>query len=559
MIGSKLLIYALLLRLWGNPTTDRIPNGSIAENGVGKFAAVTPEALNYMRSLGATHVWYIGVLEHATQTDYSAYGIRPDHPDIVKGKAGSPYAVKDYYDVDPDLAIHPSERMREFEALIERTHQAGLKVMMDFIPNHVARSYHSDVCPPGVQDLGVGDDSTKSFSPQNNFYYLPGQALQLPQVTPGLPPYVENPARATGNDSFTARPSRDDWYETIKLNYGVDYAGGRQLYADPIPSTWTKMRDILLYWAGKGVDGFRCDMAEMVPEAFWAWCLPQVKSKYPQLVFVAEIYQPDRYQGYVDAGFDYLYDKVGVYDKLIAIGKGQASPRDFTGVRDAVGALQEHMCYFMENHDEQRLASDFAYGSSRRGFLSSLVSALAGGNPWMHYFGQELGEASMQAEGFSGSDGRTSIFDYWSLPKLQRLEAGGWTTKKLEPAEAQLVEDYRYLGRVAHLPIVSGGKYYGLQAESPSGRALSFVRYQQDELLLTIVNYADSEEDVVLPLGAEFFASTGLPSGRAWDVIDERTGQRSLANLVPYAPLVYRVPGEGSLVLHMRPLEDKTR
>ena len=339
---EKIIIYSALTRLWGNKQTTRKPHGSLVENGSGKLRDFTPEALAYIRSLGATHVWYIGLLEHATKTDYNDYGIRPDHPDTVKGEAGSPYAVKDYYDIDPDLAEDPHERQREFDALIERTHRAGLQVLMDFIPNHVARTYHSDACPTGVADLGATDDVQRAFSPSNNFYYLPDQALTLPLSTESSP-YREYPARATGNDCFSPYPSISDWYETVKLNYGVDYCGGSDLHADPIPDTWVKMRDILCYWAGRGVDGFRCDMTELVPPAFWAWAIPSVREQYPQILFLAEIYQPHRYGEYLRAGFDYLYDKVGVYDFLIALGKGERNAADFTAVRDAVGGDQAAM------------------------------------------------------------------------------------------------------------------------------------------------------------------------------------------------------------------------
>ncbi len=501
---AKPFIYAVLPRLWGNDSTTRIPGGSLSENGAGRLSRFTPEALAYIRSLGASHVWYIGLLEHATQTDYSAHGIRPDHPDTVKGVAGSPYAVKDYYDVDPDLVEQPAERMAELEGLVERTHAAGLGFLMDFIPNHVARSYHSDVCPEGVEDLGVGDDPTLAFSLSNNFYYLPGTTLELPRQSPELPRYSEQPARATGNDCFSPSPSINDWYETIKLNYGVDYLGATGLHTEPIPSTWLKMRDILRYWAAKGVDGFRCDMAELVPEAFWGWCLPQLKAEFSRLIFIAEIYQPHRYASYLAAGFDYLYDKVGVYDRLIAIGRGEAAPEDFTAVRDAVGALQPEMCYFMENHDEQRLASDFVYGDARQGFRSSLVAALSGTNPWMHYFGQELGERGMDAEGFSGRDGRTTIFDYWSLDKLQRLERGGWGTQYLTEEEAELLGDYRWLGGLLTSPTVQSGGYYGLH---PSGEgSLAYLRHHEGELLLCLVSYAAETGTVQLPLPEDLFA-----------------------------------------------------
>ena len=172
---SKFVIYQVLPRLFGNYKTKNKYNGTIEENGCGKFNSFTAKALNEIRALGATHIWYTGVIEHATKTNYSMYGIRQSHPAIVKGNAGSAYAIKDYYDVDPDLAENVEHRMGEFENLVKRTHTVGLKVIIDFVPNHVAREYFSDAKPKGVVDLGEKDNPDWAFSPRNNFYYMPGQ------------------------------------------------------------------------------------------------------------------------------------------------------------------------------------------------------------------------------------------------------------------------------------------------------------------------------------------------------------------------------------------------
>ena len=498
---EKIIIYSALTRLWGNKQTTRKPHGSLAENGSGKLRDFSPEALAYIRSLGTTHIWYIGLLEHATKTDYSSYGIH------------------------------------EFDALIKRTHRAGLRVLMDFIPNHVARTYHSDACPKGVEDLGATDDVQRAFSPSNNFYYLPDQALTLPLSTESSP-YREYPARATGNDCFSPYPSINDWYETVKLNYGVDYCGGSGLHADPIPDTWVKMRDILCYWAGRGVDGFRCDMTELVPPAFWAWAIPSVREQYPQTLFLAEIYQPHRYGEYLRAGFDYLYDKVGVYDFLIALGKGERDAADFTAVRDAVGGDQAAMCYFTENHDEQRLASDFVFSSARQGFLATAVAALSGGNPLLLYFGQELGEQGMDTEGFSGRDGRTTIFDYWSLDKLQRLEAGHYTTAQLTEEEARLLSDYQRLATCYTDPIISSGTYYGLRPEGEGkAQVLAFVRSTSEGLYLIVANFAPTTAEVTLPLSADFFSVTGHKEGTAYRAIERMTEAVDYLCLTPLAPL----------------------
>ena len=319
---QKMIIYQVFTRLFGNKGLRNKMNGTLEENGCGKMDDFTEKALHEIKKLGATHIWYTGIIAHTSQTDYSAYGIPRNHPAIVKGKAGSPYAIRDYYDVDPDLAVHVEHRMEEFQALVERSHKNGLDVIIDFVPNHVARQYHSIAKPEGVKDLGEGDDTSKAFAPNNNFYYIPGAHLDgeidFYDEEQGL--YDEVPAKATGNNRFDAYPNKTDWYETVKLNYGVDYIGNTGNHFDPIPNTWKKMLDILLFWAGKGIDGFRCDMAEMVPCEFWGWVIPQVKAHYPKLLFIAEVYNPNEYRNYLHNGhFDYLYDKVGLYDTLRAL------------------------------------------------------------------------------------------------------------------------------------------------------------------------------------------------------------------------------------------------
>ena len=297
---NKMVIYQVFPRWFGNLRPSPVMNGSLAENGVGKFSAFTPLALSKIKELGVTHVWYTGVIEHATKTDYTMFGIRKDHSAVVKGKAGSPYAIKDYYDIDPDLADNIQNRMSEFEDLVKRTHEAGMKVIIDFVPNHVARQYFSDAREPFVEDLGQTDNVSKAFDVNNNFYYLPGQTLTLrfdPQREEDFA-YSEFPAKVTGNNHFDAYPSQNDWYETVKLNYGVDYMHGGACHFNTIPNTWEKMLEILLFWADKGGDGFRCDMAEMVPVEFWNWVIPQVKKvralkdQRPQSLRIASCYSP---------------------------------------------------------------------------------------------------------------------------------------------------------------------------------------------------------------------------------------------------------------------------
>ena len=306
---DKVIIYQIFTRLFGNRNVTRKVDGTIAENGCGKLADFTPKVLKDIAAMGVSHVWYTGIIRHATQTDYSKYGIPRQHPAVVKGKAGSPYAITDYYDVDPDLAVNVNERMQEFEQLVERTHAAGLKMVIDFVPNHVARQYHSVCKPQGVVDLGADDDPQQGFNPQNNFYYCPGE-----RFTPFFDlyqgekeAYIEEPAKATGNDHFDNAPSKTDWYETVKLNYGVDYYAGRIGYFDPIPDTWYKMTEILLFWASKGVDAFRCDMAEMVPAEFWRFATKTVREDFPDIKFIGEVYNPYDYRRYLLNATDRRY------------------------------------------------------------------------------------------------------------------------------------------------------------------------------------------------------------------------------------------------------------
>lgn len=488
---DKIVIYQILTRLFANHTGVNVPNGTLAQNGCAKFSHFTPRVLAEIKKLGTTHVWYTGVIEHATQTDYTRYGIGNDHAGIVKGKAGSPYAVRDYYDVDPDLADKPEKRMQEFEKLVARTHQAGLKMIIDFVPNHVARQYHSDVKPE--TDFGRNDRTDWHFSPQNNFYYYPHTPF-APQFD--VQGYCECPAKATGNDCFSPAPSRNDWYETAKLNYGVDYTGDHAGHFDPLPDTWIKMRDILLFWAAKQVDGFRCDMAEMVPVEFWQWVIGEVKRQFPQVVFVAEVYNPAQYRSYIHTGgFDYLYDKVGLYDTLRSVTCHGASAQQITQAWQQVSDIQGNMLNFLENHDEQRIASDFFAGNADKGRPAMLVAACMNTNPVMIYFGQEVGERGMDAEGFSGRDGRTTIFDYWSVDAVNRLYDKALNEKRLTDDERALLQFYRTLLTLCHTEsALRDGRFFDLMyANGHLQRQYAFVRAHGSEVLLCLANFSDEQ------------------------------------------------------------------
>lgn len=513
-----------------------VPGGTIAQNGCGHLNDINGHVLRSLRRLGVTHVWYTGVIEHAHATDYSAYGIVPaDNPHVVKGIAGSPYAIRDYYDVDPDLAVDPRERMAEFEALIERTHRAGMKVVLDFIPNHVARLYVTDAAPADAPaPFGADDDTSRFFSATNDYYYIPGESLSPADFSlgTGADAYHEMPARASGNDCFSAHPSRNDWYETVKLNYGVDPSTGARRF-EPMPPLWHKMLHILLYWAAKGVDSFRCDMVHMVPVEFWHWAIARVKERHPDVMFIAEIYEPAIYRSYIEyGGFDYLYDKVGLYDTLRAIEQGHESAAAITRCWQSLDGLQNHMLNFLENHDELRFASPQYAGEARRVAPSLVVSATIGTSPMMIYYGQELGERALDAEGFSGADGRTTIFDYWSIEPMRRWLGSAPAPR---PSDVRLTEEERRLrhlySRVLNLasrePAINAGGMFDLMyvnyhsAGLDPWRQYYYLRYDAPsrQLLLIGVNFGDaaSEASVVIPRHA--FDLYGIEPG-SYDAAD---------------------------------------
>lgn len=497
---NKLFIYQLLPRLFGNSATENKYSGTIEENGCGKFDDISQDVLKKIKESGYTHVWYIGIIAHASATDYTGFGIPVEYPEIIKGKAGSPYAVRDYYDVDPDLATNIPQRMLEFENLVYRTHKAGLKVIMDYVPNHVARNYRSVCKPEGIPDFGEKDNSLVGFSPKNNYYYLPEKELEI-QLSPEKLTrftYKEYPAKATGNDCFTHRPTQYDWYETVKLNYGVDYLNGKAVHFDPIPDTWLKMRDILLFWAEKKIDGFRCDMAEMVPLAFWRWVIPQIKTRFPGIIFLAEIYNPTAYRDFLKHNtFDYLYDKVGLYDTLRDVACGYRPSSDITFALNKVGDIQHKMLNFLENHDEQRLASDYFLKEGEKGKAAMIVTCCINRNPVMVYAGQEFGERGMDEEGFSGKNGRTTIFDYWSVDTLRRWNNyGKWNDNLLSEKERELRDFYCRLIKLCNEEeALSSGLFYDLMSANyenqdfDSTRLFAFLRGNQKSLLLVVVNF----------------------------------------------------------------------
>ena len=516
MSKNKIIIYQVLPRLFGNTITTNKYNGSLKENGSGKFNHFTNKALDEIKKMGFTHVWYTGVLAHASKTDYTQYGIPEQHPEIIKGTAGSPYAIRDYYDVDPDLAVKVEDRMKEFENMVDRTHKMGMDVIIDFVPNHLARDYKSVMKPKDATEFGAHDDISKSFSPNNNFYYITDKALDLSSLPASdeAKTYIENPAKVTGNDSFSHQPSQFDWYETVKLNYGVDIHDGYKPHFSPIPDTWHKMKGILMFWAAKKVDAFRCDMAEMVPLEFWKWVIPSVKSEYPNILFIAEIYNKNAYRDFLSLNaFDYLYDKVGQYDVVREVACGSRPSSDITFALSEVGDIQHQMLNFLENHDEQRLASDFFLGNAEKGVAAMILTACVNTNPIMVYAGQELGERGMDKEGFSGEDGRTTIFDYWSVDKLVRWNNNGkWNDAQLTAEEKSLKSKYSTLLQLCNKEkALSEGQFYDLMyanydnPEFNSAKKYAFLRGDGKSLFLVVVNFNNFDSTVKVNIPNEAF------------------------------------------------------
>ena len=527
----KTIIYQVFARLFGNTNTTNKPWGTLEENGVGKFNDVTEKALGAIKELGVTHIWYTGVLHHAMVTDYSSYGIPGDDPDVVKGRAGSPYSIKDYYNVDPDLAVDPACRLDEFEALIQRTHKHAMKVIIDLVPNHVARVYHSVSNPQGVEDFGASDDVSLEYQKHNNFYYIPGQPFLVPEWKDGYQVlggedhpgadgfFDENPAKWTGNGSRNPRPAMHDWYEAVKVNFGIRPDGSQDFDELPegfedesyekhqdywkekdVPDSWKKLRDISLYWIEKGVDGFRYDMAEMIPYEFWSYLNSAIKLVKPDAILLAELYQPPLFRDFIHKGkMDYLYDKVGLYDTLKSIMQGEGSTDHIIGIQDRLKDIEPHMLHFLENHDEQRIASPDFVGDARRGMPAMVVSATIGTSPIMLYFGQHVGEPGAEEPGY-GDPTRTSIYDYIGVPHHQRwMNGGAFDGGQLSKNEKHLHNFYKNLLNFTMVSKALMGEYREIHSHNRAhtewynDRVFSFVRWKKDERLIIVANFASGD------------------------------------------------------------------
>jgi len=523
---GKIVVYQVFTRLFGNENTTNKPWGTIEENGVGKFADFTDTALKSIKDLGVTHVWYTGIPHHALVNDYTEYGLSNDDPDVVKGRAGSPYAVKDYYNVNPDLATDPNKRLAEFEDLIVRTHKHKMKVIIDIVPNHIARKYEGKTNPKGVKDFGADDNQTVEYSKDNNFYYIPNQPFKVPFDTNYKPlngekrpledgNFNENPAKWTGNGSRLAQPNINDWYETVKINYGIKPDGSKDFDLLPadfdkkdikahaefwknkkVPSSWTKFKDICLYWTEKGVDGFRYDMSEMVPYEFWSYLNSAIKTKNPKAFLLAEIYNPAAYRDYIKFGkMDYLYDKVELYDTLKNIIQGRGQTKNIAAIQNGLADIEHHMLHFLENHDEQRIASPEFAGNPRKALPAMVLSSTISSSPTLIYFGQEVGEPGAQDAGF-GKPSRTSIFDYIGVPNHQRWMNNGKFDGGQSTKEEKFLRDY--YKRLLNFTIKSSalmGKYADIHTHNINNNdtydqgLYSFVRYNTNEKLIIINNF----------------------------------------------------------------------
>ncbi|MFN7674821.1 alpha-amylase family protein [Flavobacterium sp.] len=580
---KKAVVYQVFTRLFGNKNTTNKPWGTIEENGVGKFNDFTDKALQEIKKLGVTHIWYTGVPHHDVIRDYTKYGISNDDPDVVKGRAGSPYAVKDYYNVNPDLAVDPAKRLEEFEQLIERTHKNGLKVIIDIVPNHIARNYHSLSNPKGVKDFGADDDTSVEYARNNNFYYIPGKAFEVPTSDTYRPlggeqnplidgKFTEFPAKWTGNGSRQAKPDINDWYETVKVNYGIKTDGSKDFPELPagydtkdykehfaywkdkdVPSSWKKFRDIALYWTAKGVDGFRYDMAEMVPYEFWSYMNSAIKMKKPNAFLLAEVYNPKEYRNYIKLGkMDYLYDKVETYDHLKAVIQGNALPDPLSEIQKNMMDIEHHMLHFLDNHDEQRLASKEFAGTPEKGKPLMVVSATISSAPTMVYFGQEVGEAGNENGGF-GTRSRTSIFDYVGVPSHQRWMNGGkFDGGQLTPKEKELRDFYSRLLNFTLKSEALMGKFQEIQTinrnetKNYDSGLYSYVRYSDSEKLIVVANFSwvtTSNFKLIVP--ADVISKWSLADG-IYTVTDQLYGSTSELNVTK---------GVGTIKLSVKPSE----
>ncbi|MDD4655835.1 MAG: alpha-amylase family glycosyl hydrolase [Bacteroidales bacterium] len=554
---SKIIIYQVLPRIFGNTNSSCIPNSSYKENGSGKLEDFSVEVLNEIKELGVSHIWFTGVIRHATKTSFEEFGIKANHPHIVKGEAGSPYSITDYYDISPELSVDVNSRLKEFQNLVKRVHSCGLKVLIDFVPNHLSREYKSLQKPSKVRDFGEDDKSDYSFHPMNNFYYIQNQtfispiANSLSESEKLLSPYTETPAKVTGNNCITATPSKDDWFETIKLNYGVDLFNSNKKHFNPIPNTWIKMREVLFYWLEMGVDGFRCDMVGMVPQEFWQWVIREVKQKFNDSLFIGELYEKEKYNSFLNfCKFDLLYDKVGLYDTLKGVVRRERSATEVSYCWQSLDGIENQMLNFLENHDEVRVASPFFANDPLKAFPALTVSLMLNNAPFMLYFGQELGEEGMNSEGYSGIDGRTSIFDYCSIKSIREWLLGNKDNK--------IRELYRRVLTIAtqEEAIYNGSRYdiqyaNGYSHSYNPDRHYSFVRKCSDSLIIVIANFGEPLATISLNMPKEMFNYFNLSNHNSYMAENLLTGEKTTLKLSFKEKISIKIEKEGVAIVKL--------
>ena len=579
---KKIVVYQVFTRLFGNTNTTNKPWGTIEENGVGKFNDFTDKALKEIKDLGVTSIWYTGVPHHALVRDYTSIGISNDDPEVVKGRAGSPYAVKDYYNVNPDLAVNQANRLQEFEDLIARTHKAGMKVIIDIVPNHIARKYEGKSNPKGVRDFGADDDTSVEYKRDNNFYYIPKTRFEIPDTNKPLNgesnpmidgKFDEYPAKWTGNGSRMAKPDKNDWYETVKVNYGIRPDGSKDFPELPagfdaksyqehfdfwkdksVPNSWIKFRDIAIYWTAKGVDGFRYDMAEMVPYEFWSYMNSAIKVKNPDAFLMAEVYNPKEYRNYIHLGkMDYLYDKVETYDHLKAVVQGKTLPDGLSDIQNRMTDIEHHMLKFLDNHDEQRLASDEFAGTAENGKPLMVVSTTISTSPTMVYFGQEVGEAGNEDGGF-GTHSRTSIFDYVGVPNHQRwMNEGKFDGGQLSQDEKDLRDFYKRLLNFSIKSPALMGKFQEIQTinrqstEDYDAGIYAYTRWSDSQKLIIVTNFSWlTTSNFELKIPADIIQKWNLKDGN-YTITDQLYNKNSVQLRVEN--------GEGKVQISIAPSE----
>jgi glycosidase len=566
----KPVIYQIVVRYFGNTNTTNQQDGTIETNGCGKFADITETALQALKDLGVTHVWLTGCLRQATLTGYPEVGLPSDDPDVVKGRAGSLFAVRDYFDVCPDYARHPVNRLDEFASLVQRVHRVGLKALFDFVPNHVARGYHSVVKPQ--LDFGTGDDTGKFFASNNHFFYLvnpPSQKLTLSKPASWNPSGIKfdgefapedgsvgRPPKVTGNNVTSPTPGTDDWYDTIKLNYGYNFVD-RTGHYDPRPRTWDVIDEVLAYWQARGVDGFRCDFANYVPAEAWTFLIGQARQRDANVLFFAEAYANPfagsgdpvtNLQELIDAGFDAVYHDPA-YDLLKAIYQGRASQDDYHHEMAFPPIARDRVVEYLENHDERRVASPIVldagpdnsgFASAEAGYQLAPLQYLSTSGPVLMLNGQEVGEPGAEAEGYQLTDGRTTIFDYWAMPEFVKWVSGGrYDGGGLSETQLAIRRFYAALLGLCQDPSVLGDGYWGLKYFNHPERfpdcpedLYSFARFQScsARALIVVANFrpgAAVQGRIRIP--QELVAAVGFTSDVGVRLLLDREGRRDIS------------------------------